>query len=284
MKGICKLYNLETELQESHIFPKFVINYTKKTGSKYLRSFIEPDKRMQDGIKKHLLGRDAEQDFSKREKWFAEKIFRPYLAGVHILKYDENLYYFAVSFLWRILISELDNEDLSHKWYYNIIIKAEKEWREYLLNETIPENFNKMCILLTDRVKENPTDLKGVDFYLTRAMDGTIVDNKPQTCLLIYGKFNKFVFWAVLKNYGDENTLGDVLINPKEGILNIPQELTYFPICSFLGNRIKVVENMQFPSVEQQNKIEKEILNDNDFWNKELGQSLLNDFNLDDEK
>lgn len=73
MKGICKLYHLETELQESHIFPKFVINYTKKTGSKYLRSFIEPDKRMQDGIKKHLLGQDAEQDFSKREKWFAEK-------------------------------------------------------------------------------------------------------------------------------------------------------------------------------------------------------------------
>ncbi|WP_260142849.1 hypothetical protein [Elizabethkingia anophelis] len=41
---------------------------------------------------------------------------------------------------------------------------------------------------------------------------------------------------------------------------------------------------MQVPSAERQDKIEKEILNDNDFWNKELGQSLLNDFNVDDEK
>ena len=284
MKGICKLYQIETDLQESHIFPKFVINYTKKTGSKYLRSYVEPDKRMQDGIKKYLLGRDAEQDFSKREKWFAENIFRPYLSGVNILRYDNNLYYFAVSFLWRILISELDKEDLSSKWYYDLIIQAEKEWRKYLLSDDIPQNFNKICILLTDNVKENPTELKGVDFYFTRIMDGTIVDNKPQTCLLIYGKFNKFVFWAVLKNYGDENTLGDVLINPKEGILYIPQNLSYFPICSFFGNRIKDLEKMQYPSAEQQNKIEKEILNDKDFWDKELGKSLLNDFKLDDKE
>ena len=282
MKGICKLYLEESDLQESHIYPKFVINYTKETGSKYLRSFVEPDKRMQDGIKKHLLSKKAEQDFSKREKWFAEKIFRPYLSGTLTFKYDENLYYFAISFLWRILISELQSNEIETKWYYKNIISAEEQWRKFLVEGEIPKDFDKVCMLLTDRVEYNPTELKGVDFYLTRVMDGTIVDNKPHTCLLIYGKFNKFIFWAVLKEYGDEHTLTDVLINPSKGVINVPQDLSYFPICSFLGNRIKVVENMTLPNPQQQKKIEEEILKDENFWEKEIGKSLLNDLNLDE--
>ncbi|MPL56599.1 hypothetical protein SDC9_02085 [bioreactor metagenome] len=284
MNGICRLYKEESDLQESHIFPKFVINYTKATGSKYLRSFVEPDKRMQDGIKKHLLSRKAEQDFSTKEKWFAEKIFRPYLSGNTNLDYDENLYYFAISFLWRILISELESDNIRYKWYYDELLRTEQQWRDYLLNGKIPKNYNKVCLLLTDRVKNNSTDLKGVDFYLTRIMDGTIVDNKTQTCLLIYGKFNKFIFWAVLKEYGDENTLTDVLINPNKGTIKVPQNLSYFPICSFLGNRINVVQNMILPNTLQQEKIEEEILKDKDFWKKEIGESLMNDINLENNK
>lgn len=282
MKGICRLYKEESQLQESHIFPKFVVNYTKKTGSKYLRSYTEPDKRMQDGVKKHLLSWKAEQDFSKREKWFAENIFRPHLSGNKVLKYDENLYYFSISFLWRVLISELEStKNIDKKWYYDLLIDTEIEWRDFLLTGKIPKKFGKICLLFTDTVEFNPTELKGVDFYLTRIFDATIVDNEPQTCLLIYGKFNKFIFGAVLKEYGDENTLHDVLINPNGGIFNIPQDLTYFPICSFLGNRIQVVANMTLPNSEQQKKIEAELLKDKDFWETELGKSLLNDLELD---
>lgn len=282
MKGICRLYQVEDVLQESHIFPKFVINYTKRTGSKYLRKFIEPDKRIQDGIKKHLLSRNAEQDFSKREKWFAENVFRPYLSGEKIIKYDERLFYFAISFLWRVLIAEIENtKDIKSYWYYNFLVEAEAEWRHFLREGIIPEKYSKVCLLFTDRVKYSSTDLKGIDFYLTRVMDATIVDNQTHTCCLIYGKFNKFIFWGVLKEYGDEHTLNDVLISPNSGKFVIPQDLEYFPICSFLGNRINVVGNMALPNEEQQKKIEEELLKDKDFWNKELGQSLLNDLKLD---
>ena len=117
MKGNCRLYKREDDLQKSHIFPKFVINYTKRTGSKYLRSYLEPNRRMQDGIKSYLLSREAEQEFAKRENWFAEKIFRPYLSGKVKLEYTSDLYYFAISFLWRILISELETtKDINKKW------------------------------------------------------------------------------------------------------------------------------------------------------------------------
>lgn len=285
MTGTCALYDIETDLLESHIYPKFVINYTKKTGSKFLRRFANPNIRQQDGVKLYLLGQKAEQDFSLREKWFAENIFIPYLAGKIQLNYNENLYYFSVSFLWRILVLELRSDHkLDEKWYYDILIKAENEWKEYLISGKLPDTFNQFCLFFTDRVKENNSDLKGVDFYFTRILDATIVDNEPHTCLLVYGKFNKFIFWANLKNYGGEDKLSDVKIRPEGGTFKILQKLDYFPILSFLSNRIRQVDKMELPSEEQQKKIEQEILKDPDsFWKSDVGQSLFNDkFNLDD--
>jgi hypothetical protein len=283
MKGICALYDIETELLESHIYPKFVINYTKKTGSKFLRRFVNPNVRNQDGIKLYLLSKKAEQEFALREKWFAENIFVPYLSRKLELEYNENLYYFAVSFLWRILVLELKSDkNLKDKWYYNIIIKVEKEWKEYLITGKLPNTHNQFCLLLTDRVKQNNSDLKGVDFYFTRILDATIVDNDPKTCLLIYGKFNKFIFWANLKKYGGEEKLHDVEIKSQGGKFQVPQKLEYFPILSFIGNRIRQVGGMELPSEEQQKKIENEILKDPDsFWKSDVGQSLFNDsYNL----
>lgn len=283
MKGICALYDNETELLESHIFPKFVVNYTKKTGSKYLRKFTEPNLRRQDALKLHLLSERAEQEFSLREKWFAENIFTQYLNEKLELDYNENLYYFAVSFLWRILILELKrDEKINEQWYFDIIIEAEKEWKKYLKEGIRPEVHKQFCLVFTDRVKENNTDLKSVDFYLTRIFDATIADNEPKTCLLIYGKFNKFIFWAVLKNYGGEDKLEDVEINPNGGKFKIPQKLEYFPLLSLLGSRINLVDNMELPNEEQQDKILKEILkNPKEFWNSDVGKSLFNDnYNL----
>jgi len=79
MIGKCALYDNETELKLSHIIPKFAFDYMKKTGGKYLRTYENPDVRVQDGPKEYLLGEQAEQEFSKRERWFANNIFFPYM-------------------------------------------------------------------------------------------------------------------------------------------------------------------------------------------------------------
>ncbi len=284
MKGICALYGNETELRESHIYPKFVIKHTKKTGSSFLRKLIEPNKRLQDGVKLYLLGDKAEQEFSSREKWFAESIFVPYLSGEKELTYDKSLFYFAVSFLWRILITEIKTDkNLYRKWYYDILKRTNDEWKLFLSKDILPTNFHCFNILFTDRVKKNTTNLQGVDFYTTRVLDATIADNQTQTCLLIYGKFNRFIFWSVLKKYGGEENLSDVKIEPNGGTLKIPQMLDYFPIISLLHDRILLVMNSPFPSDEQQDKIEKEIIkNPEKFWQSDLGKSLFNDkINLD---
>ena len=109
IKGKCRLFGDDCELRNSHIFPKFVIDYFKETGSRFLRTFKEPNRRQQDGLKRYFLSEKAEQRFSINEKWFAENIFKPYLKQQRIIfEYDEHLFYFAISLLWRILVLKLE--------------------------------------------------------------------------------------------------------------------------------------------------------------------------------
>ncbi|ASV32346.1 MULTISPECIES: hypothetical protein [Flavobacteriaceae] len=284
MKGICALYGNETDLMESHIFPKFVIKHTKKTGSKFLRKLVEPNKREQDGIKHHLLSFKAEQDFAVREKWFAEKIFHPFLEGTTELEYNENLYYFSISFLWRILLSEFrTTENIKKRWYFELLQEVEEEWKFYLRTDTIPGKFHNVNLFLTDRIKSHSTDLKGVDFYFTRALDGTIVSGPSKEYVIVYGKFNRFVFWSVIKSPGYLDELYDVEIHPKGGSIEIPQRLEYEPITTFMTNRIKKIAEFPLPSEAQQDRIVEEIMKDPEsFWKSDIGRSMYNDrFNLE---
>ncbi|WP_339726677.1 hypothetical protein [Maribacter stanieri] len=283
MKGICALYDNETELMESHIFPKFIIKNTKKTGSQYLRRVIEPNKREQDGPKSYLLSFKAEQEFAKREKWFAEKIYVPYLSGKKYFKYDDNLYYFSISFLWRTLIFQLKTEPtLKKDWTYNTLLKVEKEWKEFLKTNKKPKKYHNVNLLFTSRIESHSTELNGVDYYTSRALDATIVDNQNHTFILIYAKFNRFIFWSVVKSPEYQDELYEVEINPKEGVLEVPQDVVYQPINSFIANRIKKIAEFPRPNQSEQDKIEKEIMkNPEKFWNSDAGQSLYNDnFNL----
>lgn len=269
---------------ESHIFPKFIIKNTKKTGSQYLRRIVEPNKREQDGPKSHLLSFKAEQEFATREKWFAEKIYVPYLNGKRSFEYDDNLYYFAISFLWRTLILQFKTEPtLKDDWTYSTLLKVEKEWKNYLKTDKIPNRFHNINLLFTDRVKSHTTELTGVDYYTTRAMDATIVDNQNHTFILVYAKFNRFIFWSVVKSPEYQDELYEVEINPKKGVLEVPQELVYEPIASFLAHRIKKIAEFPRPNQSEQDKIEKEIMKDpQKFWDSDVGQSLYNDkFNLE---
>ncbi|WP_275316919.1 hypothetical protein [Tenacibaculum bernardetii] len=268
---------------ESHIFPKFAVKYHKKSGSKYLRQFIEPNKRIQDAIKLYLLSEKAEQEFSIREKWFSEKIFYPYINGKTELNYKEELFYFSISFLWRVLILNFKTEELSNKWYFDLLKNVEIEWRDFLTKKTYPRNFDKHYLFLTYDFEKNDTGIKGVRYYLARTFDATIVSSDNQENLMIYGKFNRFIFWSVIKGNHDLSGINGCQINPISGKLNSPQLLDYFPLNSFLGNRINGINKLEKPNELQQEKILKEVLkNPEKFMNSEVGRVLFKDY--EDEK
>lgn len=109
-------------------------------------------------------------------------------------------------------------------------------------------------------------------------MDFTTVSNENQTFLAVYAKFNKFIFWSVLKG-GNEDQLVDVKINYIiKGKINIPQQLEEQIILSFFINRINQMENSPKPSKEQQEKIGDEFdKNFENFKDSDMMNSLKSD-------
>ena len=174
------------------------------------------------------------------------------------------------------------DEELSKKWFYQLLLDCEKEWRAFLSNSIFPRKYTNCYLLFTDRVEFHTTELEGVDYYMTRMNDLTAISNPQKTYLAIYAKFNRFMFFSVLKSPGGEDGLADLAINPIQGTYNIPQQFEYWALSEFLTNRIHGISKYNRASEDQQEKIYEEIAKDPEaFWKSDAGRSIYNDhFNL----
>lgn len=276
----CRLFESEATLRDSHIIPDFVIQYIKKTGSKYFRNFSKPNKREQNGPKYKLLSEKAEQKFSISEKWFSENIFLPYLErSQKAFEYDQNLYYFAVSILWRTTVLHIDFiKEIRTEWYFKRLLELEKTWRKYLAEDISCSSFCNVEMLLTDRVKSINFEAEGFDFYITRAIDCTVITSSDKKYIAIYAKFLRFIFWSVIETDQLDRNVKETLINPKVGQICFPQILEDDYLIDFLVNRTNQISKLSPPSRIQLNKIiEERDKEKNKFWNTDAGNSITND-------
>jgi hypothetical protein len=283
MRGNCRLFQTEDQLRESHIYPKFAVDYFKKTGSRFIRTANEPNRRKQDAFKFYMLSGKAEQRFGDREKWFSQKVFYPHQKEIlRKLQYDENLYYFSTSFLWRVLLMTLEHSsaDLSTKWYYKDLLETQEKWRNFLAYYHYPVGFDRIYMHLSDEIVSHNLPFSGVDYYFTRMMDATVVSNESQDFLAVYGKFLKFIFWGIIKG-GNENELKSLRINPVGGIIDFPQTSNDRDTVSFYLNRIEETENLPKANKKQQDLIMAELLKDKErFIKSDGGRAIINDINL----
>lgn len=98
----CALCRQSKELEISHIIPKFVIRYLKKTSVGAIRNTQNPNKVVQDGEKHYLLCGECEDLFSIYETKFANTFFYPYMKdNEKVFNYDSDIYYFLTSVSWR---------------------------------------------------------------------------------------------------------------------------------------------------------------------------------------
>lgn len=278
MKGKCALYDIESELKLSHIIPKFAFDYLKRTGGKYLRTYENPDQRVQDGPKQYLLCEKAEQEFGKRERWFSHNIFLPYLKDSKMeFDYDENFAYFMISILWRVLVDQTKYEGVKAEKRLDFLEDVKSEWKSFLADSIYPQNFNDLNILLTDRITYHNTNGINVDLYMSRIIDATIVHNEKYTTVAVYVKFLRFIIWSVVK--GNPNDCEDVKIKFTPNKLKTPQKLRDNFFGGFIMNRIQEIDNKPKTSEKEQEIIVKEVLkNEEEFWNSDVGKSLINDY------
>ena len=78
----CRLCGDKAELRDSHVVPAFVARWIKDTSATgFLRSFNQPNRRVQDFKTERLLCQRCEQRFSSAEDQFSRLLFCPFHDG-----------------------------------------------------------------------------------------------------------------------------------------------------------------------------------------------------------
>ena len=210
--GKCRLCGGSGELEAGHIIPAFVFRYIRETGlieGGGLRFAEQPNKVVQDGDKRHWFCKACEGKFSKDEKKFNEKIFKPTNEGHQPqLHYGPELLRFCVSLSLRTLlryqeidhdeterrpISELDEKD------QELITKAEMEWKDYLNgNCRSSEKFaHHICIM--GKIDSSTLNMNvGINKYIQRAPHQDILSVK--TGVVIYTKIPGIFIFGIIRD------------------------------------------------------------------------------------
>jgi len=229
--GTCRLCNRETELRLSHIIPKFVTDWLKRTGSGYFRDLQDPDERLQDGRKVRLLCHECEQRFGRVESWFCARVFRPYVEhGNNEFDYGPELYRFLLSVLWRM--AEVND---AHPHFADQVRRTREEWRLSLLEERVPRfaagiHFSFTAIGTVD----GRQPVVNFNQYWARSFDGDIANNEYHA--FVYAKLARVAaFGEVTPIHADWMT--GTRVSPVGGTHVQRNVVIDHPISEFLANR-----------------------------------------------
>lgn len=265
----CKLCGKKAHLRESHIIPKFVFNWMKKTGTGRFRQKKVLNKPLQDGIKDFLLCDDCENEFGKREDWFKRNVFERYLIDPKAtFKTSDELLYFAVSILWRVLIYFKDDGN-NYRFMENLNLAA-IEWKNFLLKNEPLDKFKDINLVF---IPENIEIEGGGDnsySYFFRAVDIEIAEGDKKA--FVYAKFSRFILFGVIAGITENDFSGTNI--QKSDILNpLKQTMDDADVVDFIVNRSMNVMSYKDLSSTQQQQNDKyfstriEKIKGNDYWN-----------------
>ena len=252
--GICALCGKEKKLCKSHFIPKFISDWIKKTSATgYLRQAVNINKRVQDGIKEEFLCADCEIKFSKYEKYFADKIFYPYLNKTKSsFEYNENLQKFLMSISWRLLKKDLEGFKRFQPEMFEYGKKAEKYWRGILLNDKLDERYEHHLFLF-DYIEDSSIDLPDkFQWYTMRAIDGTIASSEKE--LFLFVKFPSIFFISSIFPVSIKDYWKNTLVKEKGIFGETPQFVENPEFGTFLLSRAEL-SNKDEMSEKQSKKI-----------------------------
>lgn len=232
--GICALCKNESNLEGSHIIPKFVFKHLKNdTFTKRLKKAGEPNRPLQDGPKERLLCGKCEDLFSVYETSFSTKIFHPFHKNElnRRIVYDGDwLNKFITSVNWRVLYTNLESQPTEQNPMkkftaeeIEIFSSVSEIMRAYLLNELNSLYYFENHII----------------FYNENLVANQVFENPHATIFgSIYGKplvFEKENSMYILTNLSGILIVTMIKAHPKEvwintqvqngsGILNLSQD------------------------------------------------------------
>jgi len=192
----CRLCQTDSELQLSHILPAFTYRWLRESsGNGHIRHSLEPNKRVQDGLKRYWLCSSCEELFSRSETAFAGRLFHPYLAASgRVIRYSDWLLRFCTSVSWRVIRFYRDEGHLNN-WESDAlghVSEAEIVWREFLLGRRQNPGTFQQHLLPVDQISSASADLvPNINRYLMRAIDMDIC--RGSRSIFTYSKLGRFI-------------------------------------------------------------------------------------------
>ena len=286
----CSLCRETKELELSHIVPKFVIRYLKKTSVGAIRNLESPDKVVQDGEKHYLLCGDCEDLFSTYETKFANTFFHPYMRdNVKSFNYDNDIYYFLTSVSWRSLYLDIldfvertedvgiDTETL------DCLIAREQEMRNYLLKKQPNVAGIEHHIFFFEDIKSITNDLVATRPHTTfhRSITSYTFFNKElKTHATVTNMMGIILF--TLYSKGKQEKWVNTEITNGVGLIKAENQ----KIESVCGNELIEMLNNAKKATSETSEKQKELINSRvqakleEFKKSKTFEDLKKDFNL----
>lgn len=192
----CRLCQTDSDLQLSHILPAFTYRWLRESsGNGHIRNSVEPNKRVQDGLKRYWLCASCEGLFSRHETAFANRLFYPYLCeSGRAFPYSNWLLNFCTSVSWRVLRLYTDENHLKD-WTpeaLEYVSQAETAWREYLLGHRQNPGRFQQHLLPLDQITSTSRNLEpNINRYLMRAIQMDI--GRGSSEIFTYAKLGRFI-------------------------------------------------------------------------------------------
>jgi hypothetical protein len=256
--GNCILCDQNKILKESHIIPKFVGNWLKKTSATgFFRKVVDTNIRHQDLIKDYLLCGDCEQIFGNFETEFSARIFYPYIEKkLTIFTYEDWLLNFSISIAFRCLYSLLNRNNIFDKTEIN---KAYNTWKNYLIGKSNDKGLYEHNLLLTDFINNTNFDFPdNIQSYLMRGIDADLISTDKE--IFLYIKFPGFIFWINIYPHNSKVFEGIKIL--EKGTIKIPG-IYYIDerFFKYLKNRLLIIKKASASMSNKQKSIITESFN-----------------------
>jgi hypothetical protein len=263
MTGNCKLCGTNAPLILSHVIPKFVIKWLKRTSATgYFRS-LRTGKRLQEAPRIPLLCSDCEQRLGRHEKQFCERVFLPYqrLPQPKSFEYDEWLLRFLVGLHWRVLATD----DSLPKEVRGFFVPAQERWRQYLLELSPDPGTSEFHLQFVDVIEHSTFKIpKKMNWYLARSTDASPIHNENGEAG-VFVKFPRLIMLAFItaRDPSREDWKGTQV--GTSGVISVRQDVSTTAIGQFVLERGKLMDGAP-PMMTQR---QKQKMHDQAFANPE---------------
>lgn len=196
--SICALCNSQAPLLNSHVIPKFCVEWMKKSGpTKYIRQAKVPNRRLQDIQKIRLLCASCEGRLSKWEKCFAEQVFVPYMeTRQQAFDYRHWMLRFAVSLAWRTAVRTIDIMREKNVALADATDQAMECWADFMLDKREDAGPYAHHLFFLDVLSPSTTAevLDKMHWYSLGGIDSTMAYS--DTHINAYTKLPAMIFWS----------------------------------------------------------------------------------------